>query len=219
MEISIFEAIGPIMIGPSSSHTAGAARLGRMAAKLVGGTFTHVDFGLYGSFAKTYQGHGTDLALVAGVLGMKQDDERLSSSFEIAKEQGLTYRFYETEISGAHENTVCMSFSMTDGTTREIIGSSIGGGQIRICSIDGFPLEMSLNMTTLLVMHKDTKGMIYQITKILAANDINIATMKLTRQEKGAMACCVIETDSVIPEGVLRELEALQDIHTVKLVN
>lgn len=219
MEISIFEAVGPIMVGPSSSHTAGAARLGRMAAKLVEQPFTHVDFGLHGSFAKTYQGHGTDLALVAGVLGFRQDDERLRYSFDIAKERGITYHFYETEISGAHENTVCMSFLMEDGTTREIIGSSIGGGQIKICSIDGFPLDMSLNMTTLLVLHKDTKGMIYQITRILAANDINIATMKLTRQEKGAMACCVIETDSDIPKAVVNELSDLTAIHTVKVIN
>ena len=219
MEISIFEAIGPLMVGPSSSHTAGAARLGRMAAKLVGQPFSHVDFGLHGSFAKTYQGHGTDLALVAGVLGIYQDDEQLRYAFDIAKERGITYQFYETEISGAHENTVRISFVMEDGKKREIIGSSIGGGQIKICSIDGFPLEMSLNMTTLLVLHKDTKGMIYKITRILAANDINIATMKLTRQEKGAMACCVIETDSDITEYVVRELEELSSIHTVKVIN
>ena len=219
MEISIFEAVGPIMVGPSSSHTAGAARLGRMAAKLVGQPFTHVDFGLHGSFAKTYQGHGTDLALVAGVLGMKQDDERLRYSFDIAKERGITYHFYEIEISGAHENTVCMSFLMQDGTTREIIGSSIGGGQIKICSIDGFPLDMSLNMTTLLVINKDTKGIVYQVTRILAANDINIATMKLTRQEKGATACCVIETDSDIPDSVVRELQDVPAIQTVKVIN
>ncbi len=219
MEISIFEAVGPIMVGPSSSHTAGAARLSRMAAKLVGQPFTHVDFGLHGSFAKTYQGHGTDLALVAGVLGMQQDDENLRNSFEIAEERGITWHFYETEISGAHENTVCMSFLMQDGHTREIIGSSIGGGQIKICSIDGFPLEMSLNMTTLLVINKDTKGIMYQITRILAANDINIATMKLTRQEKGATACCVIETDSDIAECVLKELQEIPAVQTVKLIN
>lgn len=219
MEISIFEAVGPIMVGPSSSHTAGAARLGRMAAKLVEGTFTHVDFGLYGSFAKTYQGHGTDLALVAGVLGLRQDDERLKDAFALAKERGITYTFYETEISGAHENTVCMSFSMADGSTREIIGSSIGGGQIKICSIDGFPLEMSLNMTTLIIMHKDAKGVIYQITRALAANDINIATMKLNRQEKGALACCVIETDSDIPDAVVEELKTIEAVYSVKEIN
>ena len=208
--------IGP---GPSSSHTAGAARLGRMAAKLVGQPFTRVDFGLHGSFAKTYRGHGTDLALVAGVLGMKQDDENLRNAFSVAKERGLTYHFYETEISGAHENTVCMSFLLEDGTTREIIGSSIGGGQIKICSVDGFPLDMSLNMTTLLVMNRDTKGIMYQITRILAANDINIATIKLSRQEKGAMACCVIETDSDIAECVLKELQEIPAVQMVKLIN
>ena len=99
-EMSVFDVIGPVMVGPSSSHTAGAARLGRMAAKLVGQPFTHVDFGLHGSFAKTYQGHGTDLALVAGVLGIYQDDEQLRYAFDIAKERGVTYKFYETEISG-----------------------------------------------------------------------------------------------------------------------
>ena len=219
MEISIFEAVGPIMVGPSSSHTAGAARLGRMAAELVGQAFTHVEFGLHGSFAKTYRGHGTDVALVAGVLGLREDDERLKDAFRLAKEQGLTYRFYETELSGAHENSVCMTFSMTNGKIREVVGSSIGGGQIKICKIDGFPLEMSLNMTTLLLMHKDTKGMLYHITRSLANHGINIATMRLTRQEKGAMACCVIETDSDIPEEVVMELEGLHDVHTVKVIH
>lgn len=219
MEISIFEAVGPVMIGPSSSHTAGAARLARMAAELVGQPFTHVEFGLHGSFAKTYKGHGTDVALVAGVLGLREDDERLKEAFHLAAEQGLTYRFYETELSGAHENTVCMTFSMINGKIREVVGSSIGGGQIKICKIDGFPLEMSLNMTTLLVLHRDTKGMVYHIAHSLADHEINIATMRLTRQDKGAMACCVIETDSDIPGEVIAELEGLKDVHTVKVIH
>lgn len=219
MEISIFEAVGPIMIGPSSSHTAGAARLARMAAELVGQPFTHVEFGLHGSFARTYRGHGTDVALVAGVLKIKEDDERLKDAFRLAAEQGLTYRFYETELSGAHENTVCITFSMANGKIREVVGSSIGGGQIKICKIDGFPLEMSLNMTTLLVLHRDTKGMIYHIAHSLADHEINIATMRLTRQDKGAMACCVIETDSDIPNEVIAELERIRDVHTVKVIH
>ncbi len=219
MEISIFEAVGPVMIGPSSSHTAGAARLARMAAELVGQPFTHVEFGLHGSFAKTYRGHGTDVALVAGVLKIKEDDELLKDAFRLAAEQGLTYRFYETELSGAHENTVCITFSMANGKIREVVGSSVGGGQIKICKIDGFPLEMSLNMTTLLVLHRDAKGMIYHITHSLADHEINIATMRLTRQDKGAMACCVIETDSDIPDEVIAELEGLKDVHTVKVIH
>ncbi len=219
MEISIFEAVGPVMIGPSSSHTAGAARLARMAAELVGQPFTHVEFGLHGSFAKTYRGHGTDVALVAGVMKIKEDDELLKDAFRLAAEQGLTYRFYETELSGAHENTVCITFSMANGKIREVVGSSVGGGQIKICKIDGFPLEMSLNMTTLLVLHRDAKGMIYRITHSLADHEINIATMRLTRQDKGAMACCVIETDSDIPDEVIDELEGLKDVHTVKVIH
>ena len=219
MEISIFEAVGPVMIGPSSSHTAGAARLARMAAELVGQPFTHVEVGLHGSFAKTFRGHGTDVALVAGVLKIKEDDELLKDAFRLAAEQGLTYRFYETELSGAHENTVCITFSMATGKIREVVGSSVGGGQIKICKIDGFPLEMSLNMTTLLVLHRDAKGMIYRITHSLADHEINIATMRLTRQDKGAMACCVIETDSDIPDEVIAELEGLKDVHTVKVIH
>ncbi len=219
MEISIFEAVGPVMIGPSSSHTAGAARLARMAAELVGQPFTHVEFGLHGSFAKTYRGHGTDVALVAGVMKIKEDDELLKDAFRLAAEQGLTYRFYETELSGAHESTVCITFSMANGKIREVVGSSVGGGQIKICKIDGFPLEMSLNMTTLLVLHRDAKGMIYRITHSLADHEINIATMRLTRQDKGAMACCVIETDSDIPDEVIDELEGLKDVHTVKVIH
>lgn len=219
MDISIFEAVGPLMIGPSSSHTAGAARLARMAAGLVGQSFTHVEFGLHGSFAKTYRGHGTDVALVAGVLGLREDDERIKDAFLLAERQGLSYRFYETELSGEHENSVCMTFSMVNGKIREVVGSSIGGGQIKICKIDGFPLEMTLNMTTLLLLHRDTKGMLYHITSSLAKHDINIATMRLTRQEKGAMACCVIETDSEIPAEVVTELEGMKDIHTVKVIH
>lgn len=219
MDISIFDAIGPIMIGPSSSHTAGAERLGRMAAKLVGKPFTHVEFGLHGSFAKTYRGHGTDIALVAGILGLSQDDENLRDAFALAAERGITYHFYEIELEGYHENSVCMTFTTTSGEKREIIGSSIGGGQIKICRVDGFPIEMSLTMTTLLILHRDTKGMLYQITRSLMGHDINIATMRLTRQEKGAMACCVIETDSVIPEEVVLELQELEDIHSVQVIN
>ena len=136
MEISIFKALGPVMIGPSSSHTAGAARIARIARLIAGSDYSRVSFGLCGSFAHTYKGHGTDRALVAGALGFREDDERLSRSFELAEKAGLKFEFYDDEIEGAHENTVRITFYMNDGTTQEIIGSSIGGGQIKICSIN-----------------------------------------------------------------------------------
>lgn len=127
MNVSIFSVTGPVMIGPSSSHTAGAARLGRAARLITGRPFKHASFGLHGSFAKTYFGHGTDKALVAGVLGMHQDDSRLAHSFQLAEQIGLTWDFYETELENSHENAVKITLELEDGGTSEIIGSSLGG--------------------------------------------------------------------------------------------
>ena len=142
MDISIFEAVGPVMIGPSSSHTAGAAKLARAAITIIDEPISHVSFGLFGSFAKTYKGHGTDLALVAGILGLREDDERLTESFSMAQARNITYDFYETELVDVHENSVLMTFTLADGRIRNIVGSSIGGGQILIRKIDGLPLRI-----------------------------------------------------------------------------
>ena len=218
MDISIFEAVGPLMIGPSSSHTAGAARLGRAGAAIVTEPFLRVSFGLYGSFAKTYKGHGTDIALVAGVLGMEEDEEVLRDAFTIARSRGLTFDFYEAELEGMHENSVKMTFYTDSGKEREIIGSSIGGGQILICAIDGFPVQMRLNTNTLFVLQDDRKGVIYRITRILARNGINIGTMTVTREEKGARACCVIETDSLIGEDALSEIRNVEYVHQAQAI-
>ncbi len=218
MDISIFEAVGPLMIGPSSSHTAGAARLGRAAAAIVTEPFTRVSFGLYGSFAKTYKGHGTDIALVAGVLGMEEDEEELRHAFKIAKERGLAFDFYEADLEGMHENSVRITFYTESGREREILGSSLGGGQILICGIDGFPVEMRLNTNTLFVLQEDRKGVIYRITRILARNEINIGTMTVTREEKGARACCVIETDSLIGEDVMDAIRGVEYVHQAQAI-
>ena len=141
MELSIFDVLGPVMIGPSSSHTAGAARLSRIAGLIAGNDYKRVRFGLYGSFEKTYRGHGTDRALVAGALGLKENDELLSKSFELAREAGLEWEFYPDDLDGLHENSVRMTFTLADGSEREIIGCSVGGGQIVIRYIDGFETE------------------------------------------------------------------------------
>lgn len=219
MEISIFDAVGPIMIGPSSSHTAGAAKLGRVAALIVGKPFTKVEFGLHGSFAKTYKGHGTDIALAAGVLGLNEADERLKEAFALAKQQGVELYFYETELDGMHENSVRMTFHLEDGKTREIIGSSIGGGQIMIRSIDGFKAKIPLNASTLVITHEDKHGVLYRVTKILAESDINIATVTLTRQNRGALACAVIETDSFITDSIVKQLEEDAFLLSVQAIN
>ena len=219
MEISIFDAVGPIMIGPSSSHTAGAAKLSRVAALIVGQPFKRVRFGLHGSFAKTYRGHGTDIALVAGVLGISEDDERLKDAFQLADEQGIEIEFYEIELDGVHENSVCMHFYTDYGNVREIIGSSIGGGQIMIQSIDGFRAKLPLNTSTLVITHKDQQGVLYRISKILVESQINIATVALTRQNRGALACAVIETDSFISDSVVELLKREDCLLSVQAIN
>lgn len=212
MDISIFDVIGPVMVGPSSSHTAGAVRLGRMGKMIAQVPFSHVSFGLHGSFAKTYQGHGTDRALVAGVLGLSEQDERITQSFELANQQSLTYEFCEVELEYMHENSVQMTFQLETGTTCEVIGSSIGGGQVVIRSINGFDVEFSGTAPTLILQHNDQKGTVSQVAHLLALNDINIAVMKLSRTARGAVACWIIETDSLIPGSVMKQIMAIPNM-------
>lgn len=219
MDISVFEVVGPLMIGPSSSHTAGAARLARAAAKIMDTPIKKVSFGLHGSFAKTYKGHGTDIALVAGVLGIKEDDERLRNAFEIAKEQNLIFDFYEVELENVHENSVLMTFILEDNRVREIVGSSIGGGQILIRKIDGFDTELSLNSSTLVIGQEDRVGMVNEISKVLAKHGINIGVMTVKRNERGAQACCIIETDSYISGEVVEGLKRIEHIISVQAIN
>jgi len=219
MNISIFDVIGPVMIGPSSSHTAGAARLARIGRLIVGGAFSHVSFGLHGSFAKTYQGHGTDRALVAGVLDIKEDDERLSDAFEIAKGRGITYDFHEVDLEGMHENSVEMQFSMDDGKINTIVGSSIGGGRIVIRKINEFDMEFSAGLSTLVIRQNDIKGIVSEVSKVLAQNDINIGVMRLSRKAKGREACCIIEMDNVVSDEVVEQIRKIPGILNVQAIN
>lgn len=219
MDISIFEVVGPIMIGPSSSHTAGAAKLARIARNIVAKPFKKVTFGLHGSFAMTYKGHGTDRALVAGALGLYEDDEALPESFELAKQQGLEYEFYPIELENVHENTVKMTFYLCDGTQYYVIGSSIGGGQILITNINGYHTEFTASYSTIMISHYDKKGIISEVSTILALYHINIATMKLSRNAKGEQAFCIIETDDIIPNEVKMLLQELDNIINVQVIN
>lgn len=218
MDISIFDVLGPVMIGPSSSHTAGAARLARVCALIVGKDFFEVSFGLHGSFAHTYKGHGTDRALLAGVLGIREDDERLPQAFAIAEERGLSYSFHEAELDNVHENSVAIHFKCCDGSVFDIIGSSIGGGQIVICRINEFETWFQAQAATLLISHYDHKGVISQISGILSDAGVNIAVMKLTRRSKGDVAFCMIETDDAVSGDVVAKLEAIKDVITVRAV-
>lgn len=219
MNISIFDVAGPVMIGPSSSHTAGAARLARVAAMIVDAPFTHVAFGLHGSFARTGPGHGTDKALVAGILGLRADDERLKDSFALAKERGITVTFREVELEGVHDNSVGLEFALADGGVRRITGSSIGGGQIVVRQIDGLELELSANAPTLIISQEDRKGVVSEVTRVLAENDINIGVMKLSRPSRGETAICVIETDSLLTPEVVASVKAQRHVISVRALN
>jgi len=207
--VSLLDIIGPVMVGPSSSHTAGACRLGLLARALAGGTPQSGLLQLHGSFARTGEGHGTDKALVAGLLGFRPDDERIREALQIAEREGLSYRFEKTTIAdAAHPNTVRISVEL-DGNSATMLGSSLGAGRILVQEIDGYPVEVTGNFHTIVLVAEDRKGSIARITGILAEHDINIATLKLTRKEKGGDAFMVIECDESPDRAAGQELKAL----------
>jgi L-serine dehydratase len=216
---SVFDILGPVMIGPSSSHTAGAARLGKVARGIAGEDFTGVTFYLHGSFAKTYRGHGTDRALTAGILGMETDDERLRDSLQIAKDQNINIEFVEADFGDMHPNSVKIVFHRNDGNTVEITGSSIGGGNIIITNINGDEVQFTGANPTVIVKHADVSGVISGVTAIIANYGLNIATMTVTRKAKGRDALAIIEADGVITENIVKEIEAIHNVLSVKLIN
>ncbi len=216
-DYGIFDIIGPVMIGPSSSHTAGAARLGKLARDILGHDFRIVRFYLHGSFGKTYKGHGTDKALVAGVLGMDPHDEGLKDSFNIASQNDIGYEFIEADLGYQHPNTVKIVFISKDNKESYILGSSIGGGNILISEINGNQVEFGGNYPTLLIKYNDKKGIISKISAVLSKNDINIASMKVVREN--SIATMVIEADSHINDIVTEEIKDLEDIIYIKGIN
>lgn len=211
-QYSLFDIIGPDMIGPSSSHTAGAARIGFMAAKIFGVSIQRVTFELHGSFAKTYIGHGSDKALVAGVMGIKHNDERLRDAFALA-EGRLDYEFICTDLGDVHPNTVRITM-FHDGTTMCCVqGMSIGGGNAVITKIDDVDVEVDGAYDTLITVHKDKPGMITLLSQVLSEERINIAFMKLFRKEKGDEAIMVLETDESISRHSLEKIKAIVDVY------
>lgn len=201
--ISVFDVLGPNMIGPSSSHTAGAAIIAYLAQKMIAPPLRRADFRLYGSFAKTYQGHGTDRALVGGILGFSADDERIRDSFALAKQQGLEFRFIpdETE-TDVHPNTVEIRMENAAGRGMTVRGESLGGGKVRIVGINGVKVDFTGEYNALIVVQRDKPGVVAHITKILSDRDVNIAFMRLFREQKGHTAYTIVESDQRLPEGV-----------------
>lgn len=220
-EYSAFDILGPVMIGPSSSHTAGAARLGKIAQIIAGGskTIEKVNFILHGSFSKTYKGHGTDKALVAGILGMDPWDSRIRNSFELAKNDDLKFEFTGMDLGDVHPNTVKFVIDKKDNTKIEIMGSSIGGGNIKIIEINGQSMDFSGSYPTLIIYHKDIPGMISKISTIIYQSNINIAFLKVYRSGKGVSASMIFETDNVVPDELINEIKLLKNVKDVISIN
>jgi len=207
--VSLLDIIGPIMVGPSSSHTAGACRLGLLARALVGGTPQTARIELHGSFARTGEGHGTDKAIAGGLMGFRPDDERLRTALEIAEHEHLDYRFEKTTISDdAHPNTVRMSLER-DGRSSVMTGSSLGAGRVLVTEIDGYPVEVTGNYDTVVLVAEDVRGSVARIAGILAEHGLNIATLRLSRKQRGGDAFMVIEIDEPPTEAVRDEIRAL----------
>jgi L-serine dehydratase len=207
--VSLLDIIGPIMVGPSSSHTAGACRLGLLARALVGGTPQKARIELHGSFARTGEGHGTDKAIAGGLMGFRPDDERLRTALEIAEHEQLDYRFEKTTISDeSHPNTVRMTVER-DGRTSVMIGSSLGAGRVLITEIDGYPVEVTGNYDTIVLVAEDVRGSVARIAGVLAEHGLNIATLRLSRKQRGGDAFMVIEIDEPPLEAVRDEIRAL----------
>ena len=217
--LSIFDVIGPNMIGPSSSHTAGACSMGLLSREMCQAPIKSVTFTLYGSFAKTHKGHGTDRALLGGILGFATDDVRIRDSFDLAKKDKIDYKFViDNDTVTPHPNTADMDITCEDGAKLSIRGISIGGGRVKITRINGIDVEFTGEYSTLIVQQLDTPGVVAHITTCLSHHDVNIAFMKLFREEKGATSFTIVESDEKIPKGILDEIKTNEHVRNLMLV-
>ncbi len=216
---SIFDVIGHIMVGPSSSHTAGACQIAYVAQLLFGKKPKSVKIGLHGSFAETYRGHGTDIAILAGLLGFKPEDEEIKNAFEIAQEEGLNYTFEIVDLgSEYHPNSV--SIEMSDKIEKmTVIGSSIGGGNIIIKNINGLDAGFGGEPNTLVILNQDKIGALVNIANTLSKFNLNIGSMKISRDLKKKIALTWLEADSVIPDEVISALKKYSEIKWVRIIN
>src|SRR5918912_986747 len=214
--VSLLDIIGPVMVGPSSSHTAGACRIGLLARCLVNGTPERALIELHGSFARTGEGHGTDKAIVGGLLGFRPDDERLRSALDIMEQEGLEYRFEKTTVSDdAHPNTARLTLER--GSDRAVVvGSSLGAGRIKLSEIDGYPVDVTASLPTILVVAEDRPGSVARIAGILADEGVNLATMRVTRKHRGGDAFMVIECDEQPGPRACELIAGLDWVHWVR---
>ena len=217
--IRIFDVLGPIMIGPSSSHTAGAARLGKIARTIVNKPIKDVTFLLHGSFKETYKGHGTDRALVAGILGMMPDDERLRDALLIAEKEGLEVHFLPADLGQVHPNTVKILMTECDDINWEVLGSSIGGGLVEIYEINGNKVKITGEYPTIITCHDDIPGTVSKVSTLFYDNDINIAHMTLVRSQKGKDATMTFEVDNNVSEELIAAIKAVEGVNRVILIN
>jgi L-serine dehydratase len=207
--VSLLDIIGPVMVGPSSSHTAGACRLGLLARNLVGGTPDRARIELHGSFARTGEGHGTDKAIAGGLMGFRPDDERLRDALEIAEREALAYVFEKTTLADdPHPNTARITVERGDRHA-VMTGSSLGAGRVLVTEINGYAVEVTGSYHTIVLIAEDVKGSVAAIATILAEHGINIANLRLTRRERGGDAFMVIEVDDMPGEPVRDEIRAL----------
>ena len=219
-QMSAFEVLGPIMIGPSSSHTAGALRCAQTALALCAGEPASVTFTLWNSFAHTYRGHGTDRALLGGILGFDTDDERIRDSFQIADERGLAYRFaIGGDDPALHPNTVDIAITESGGGTLEVRGESLGGGRVRLCRINGVSVDILGEYETVFVSHRDVPGALASIIACVADDGVNIAFMKTYRSERGGMAYTVLEMDDAPADAVLQRLSQLAPVTSARRIH
>jgi L-serine dehydratase len=213
--VNVFNIIGPVMIGPSSSHTAGAVRIGRVAWKILGEDVAKAEIGLAGSFARTGRGHGTDRAIIAGLLGMFPDDERIPGSVSIAKEKGLEYVISEIRIPKSHPNTARIHLRGTGGRECAVQGASVGGGNILITSVNETETSFTGASDTLIIAHQDTPGVIAEVATLMAWHGINIGNFRLSRPQKGFQAVMTVEIDGTLEKAVTGKLQSLPHIDSV----
>ena len=210
--MNLFDILGPVMVGPSSSHTAGAVRIGRMARALLGQEPVRAQLLLHGSFASTGEGHGTHQALVAGLLGLAPDDSRVPDSFALARERGLDFTFGTCALRDVHPNSALLRLEGREGGRIEVGASSPGGGRIRVFQVDGLHTSFSGELPTLVVHNTDQPGCVSQVTGVLARCGLNVATLQLNRGGRGGSAVMVIECDQPIPTQAAREIRGLPGI-------
>ncbi|GLC80234.1 L-serine ammonia-lyase, iron-sulfur-dependent subunit beta [Lacrimispora brassicae] len=216
--MNVFDIIGPVMIGPSSSHTAGAARIGKTAALLLGAPAAKADILFHGSFAKTFKGHGTDKAIVGGILKFDPWDPGIRTSLETAEKQGISVTIRTGIIENAHPNTALVTLTSAQGSSISVQGASVGGGNIVINKVNDMEVYFTGQNTTLIVMHQDVPGIIAHVTNLVAVGKANICNFRLNRQEKGGVAIMTIEMDSDFDQSLVSQIKTLPHVYNTILL-